>query len=191
MDDIIIKNLNKSFGEKIVIKNYSDIIKAQKVNFIIAKSGAGKTTLVKIMMGLEKADGGYISNMDNIKISAVFQEDRLCEKLDAVANIRLINPENSKEYILKKLEEFGLKDINGKKIENLSGGMKRRVSILRAILAKFDIIFFDEPFQGLDYDTKINTINQINKHIKGKTAIIITHDPTDIEFFDYNILNFN
>lgn len=191
MDDIIIKNLNKSFGEKIVIKNYSDIIKAQKVNFIIAKSGAGKTTLVKIMMGLEKADSGYISNMNNIKISAVFQEDRLCEKLDAVANIRLINPENSKEYILKKLEEFGLKDINGKKIENLSGGMKRRVSILRAILAKFDIIFFDEPFQGLDYDTKINTINQINKHIKGKTAIIITHDPTDIEFFDYNILNFN
>jgi NitT/TauT family transport system ATP-binding protein len=142
----------------------------------MAPSGMGKTTLLRIMMGLEKPDSGKISGMDGLKISAVFQEDRLCEYLNPIANIGLVNSKLTKDEILSALESFGLIECAYRRTSKLSGGMKRRVAILRALLAEYDIMFMDEPFKGLDTGTKDVVISEILSRTKGKTIIFVTHD---------------
>ena len=87
-------------------------------------------------------------------MSAVFQEDRLCKNLSPVSNIRLVAPELKKSDIIAAMEHVGLTGCFSQPVRELSGGMKRRVAILRALLADYDILFLDEPFKGLDADTR-------------------------------------
>ena len=92
MQDIIIRGLCKSFGEKAVLCNVSGTLAAGRITGLMAPSGAGKTTLLRILMGLERADSGRIDGLNGLCISAVFQEDRLCNQLDGVSNLRLVTP---------------------------------------------------------------------------------------------------
>ena len=102
----------------------------------MGKSGLGKTTLLRILMGLEKYDAGSIEGMENKKISAVFQEDRLCENLSAVTNVAIVCEKNvTLQEIRKELENIGLSGSTEKPVKELSGGMKRRVAIIRSIMA--------------------------------------------------------
>ena len=87
---IQITNLNKAYGEHQVLENFCAEIPEGKTTCVMAASGKGKTTLLRILMGLEKPDGGEITGLENKRISAVFQEDRLCENLSTEANIRLV-----------------------------------------------------------------------------------------------------
>ena len=105
---------------------------------IMGKSGIGKSTLLSILMGLEKADEGTVSGMEHQKISVIFQENRLFENLDAVTNIH-ITTGKTKEEITGFLKKMELDDIAGKPVSEYSGGMKRRVAIARALLAEYDI----------------------------------------------------
>ena len=114
-------------------------------------SGIGKTTLAKILMGLTKPDKGRIEGMTGRKLAAVFQEDALIEHWDAVKNIQLVCQGSiSREMIQDEFDCIGLKDYNDKPVSQLSGGMRRRVAILRSIMAESDFIIMDEPFKGLD-----------------------------------------
>ena len=98
MQDIIIRGLCKSFGEKAVLCNVSGTLAAGRITGLMAPSGAGKTTLLRILMGLERADSGRIDGLNGLCISAVFQEDRLCNQLDGVSNLRLVTwPGRSRE----------------------------------------------------------------------------------------------
>ena len=92
MEDIVIRNLCKSFAGKPVLRDFSAVLPVGQVTGLMAPSGAGKTTLLRILMGLERPDGGTIDGLAGLRLSAVFQEDRLCDNLDPSANIRLINP---------------------------------------------------------------------------------------------------
>ena len=118
-------------------------------------SGKGKTTLLRILIGLEKADNGKITGMEGKDISVVFQEDRLCENLNVLSNIRLVQEKKKegKQEFLKKvqkgLEEVGLLECSHQPVKELSGGMKRRVAILRALYAKWDILFFRRTLQRI------------------------------------------
>ena len=141
---------------------------------IMGKSGIGKSTLLSILMGLEKADEGTVSGMEHQKISAIFQENRLFENLDAVTNIHITG-------FLKKME---LDDIAGKPVSEYSGGMKRRVAIARALLAEYDILIMDEPLQGLDAETKEKVATVIKMQTAGKTVLFVTHDEKEAEFFE-------
>ncbi len=171
---ISVKNLCKSFGEKVVLDSYSAQFPLNGMSSIMAPSGRGKTTLFRIMLGLESADSGIIEGIEGKKIVSVFQEDRLCENLSAVANIA-ITSQKPREDIISALKEVGLDGSIDYPVSTLSGGMKRRVAILRALFSDAEIILMDEPFKGLDDITKKLTIALIKKLTEHKTVIFVTH----------------
>ncbi len=172
--DVIIKNLSKAYGSNKVLENISVTFPAREISCVMAPSGKGKTTLFKIIMGLEKADSGEVIIPKDSTLAAVFQEDRLCENLTAEANI-VIATSARKEKIAGALCEIGLNGFEKAAVSTLSGGMKRRVAILRALLSSADIILMDEPFKGLDEDTKHNVMQLVKRYTKEKTVIIVTH----------------
>lgn len=181
---IIFKDISKSYGNKIVLKNFNIDIREGQTTFVLGKSGSGKTTFSKIVLGLEKIDTGEISGLDGKKISVVFQEDRLMENMTICSNFKMtVDSHINRKQIVEKMEKIGLFQPLETKISELSGGMKRRISILRAFLIEFDLIVMDEPFRGLDEETKEKVMNFVIQNIKGKTAIIITHDKDEVEYF--------
>lgn len=177
---LIAENISKSFGENAVIESFSREFSEGKATAILGKSGGGKTTLLNILMGLLSPDGGEVRREG--KISALFQEDRLCENLTASANIRLVTGRRlSKAEINAELAAVGLEGCENKPARVLSGGMKRRAAMLRALLAEYDILFADEPFKGLDEDTKRDVMRYFKEKTAGKTVIFVTHDKDECE----------
>ncbi len=185
MKDIVLSGVSKAYGENLVLNKLSATFEYGKVNAIMSASGVGKTTLLRVMCGLEKMDSGEISGLDVKKIAVVFQEDRLCENLNALANIKFVT-NKSEPQILSALAKIGLSEFEYFPVNKLSGGMKRRVAILRALLSEYDILFLDEPFKGLDVDTKLSVMEYTKEMIKGKTVILITHDEEEAEFLQAN-----
>ena len=181
--DIIVKNLCKTYDRNQVLNHFSCTFREKKMTCIMGKSGIGKSTLLSILMGLEKADEGTVSGMEHQKISAIFQENRLFENLDAVTNIH-ITTGKTKEEIADFLKEMELDDVAGKPVSEYSGGMKRRVAIARALLAEYDILIMDEPLQGLDAETKEKVATVIKTQTAGKTVLFVTHDEKEAEFFE-------
>lgn len=176
-------NVRKVFGENVVLDGFSHEFSDGKTTAVLGRSGCGKSTLLNILMGLTSSDSGEVIRPEGSKISAVFQEDRLCENLTVSANIRLVTGKRfSKEEIAVELVKIGLEDCANKPVRTLSGGMKRRTALLRALLAEYDVLFLDEPFKGLDADTKRNVMRYCKEKINGKTVILVTHDMDECDF---------
>lgn len=187
---IRIRNLSKKYGENVIFKDRSFDLEERKTTAIMGKSGLGKTTLLRILMGLEKYDAGSIEGMENKKISAVFQEDRLCENLPAVTNVAIVCEKNvTLQEIRKELENIGLSGSTEKPVKELSGGMKRRVAIIRSIMADSDIVIFDEPFKGLDVETRKTVIEYLKEKLKDRTVIMVTHDIDEVLALNCKIIN--
>lgn len=182
---IKIKNVSKSFGPKVVIDNLSLSIEEGQGVVLMGPSGCGKTTLAHLVLGILSPDQGSIEGLSGRSIAAVFQEDRLCEQLSAIKNIQLLfKKEKPTAEIMSQFAEVGLsKESAIKPVCELSGGQKRRVAILRAMIANRDFICMDEPFKGLDKETKLNTMHYVKNHIAGKMVLLITHDEDEAEFF--------
>ncbi len=184
---IKIDELNKSFGDTAVFKEFSAEFEDGSVTCIMGSSGIGKTTLLRILMGLEDYDDGHITGLENKTMAAVFQEDRLCENLTVSANIRMTGGKDEKgiseQEVVKYLEIIGMKNMAGKQVSELSGGMKRRVAILRAVLADRDIVFFDEPLKGLDQETEKKVMETIVPLLSGKTVLWVTHREDEAAYF--------
>lgn len=178
--NIKLKNITKSFENKIVLNKLNVEIKEQNITCIMGPSGIGKTTLINILMGLVKADEGTVEGLEGKKIAAVFQEDRLCESIDAIKNVQLVCQKDVTSKIRNEFELVGLTDYENKPISVLSGGMKRRVAIVRALIADSDVIIMDEPFKGLDDEIKHQVVNYIINKTRGKTVIIVTHDKENV-----------
>jgi NitT/TauT family transport system ATP-binding protein len=136
-----------------------------------------------MILGIEKADEGEIEGIPE-KISVVFQEDRLSAEFTPMGNILAVTGKSkSGNEILDVFSDLGLgeKDVLRKKVFKMSGGMKRRVAICRALCAEGNVLILDEPFSGLDEKTKDKVIETIKKYACGKTVILVTHDIEDIE----------
>lgn len=174
-----LKNICKGFDGKTVLHDVSIKIEKGETVLITGASGRGKTTLLRIMMGLTPPDSGELLNTCK-SIAAVFQEDRLPNDFTPYACVKMTAPHGiSKETILSHLAEVGLADSVNKPVSQLSGGMRRRAAIVRAVVCNADIVFFDEPFTGLDRDTKLKTIEYIKRHTQGKTLAFVSHDTED------------
>lgn len=175
MQDIIIKNISKSFGEKQVLSDFSAVLPRGKCSVIRGASGSGKTTVGNILLGLVTPDSGEIQNLPAL-CAAVFQEDRLCESFSVLSNLRFaVGSKVPREELLACLRALGIADRADSPVSGLSGGMKRRVAIARALMSEFDLLILDEPFKGLDEDAIRAAAAEIKKRTEGKTVLLITH----------------
>ena len=175
MQDIRLLNIEKSFGDKAVLKNITLTLPPASRTALMGASGIGKTTLLRILVGLERADAGRVEGLP-ARVSVVFQEDRLCPWLSVRENLRLAAPRATEAEIAKALADLGLSGEENTPAAELSGGMGRRVAIARAILYAGDLFVLDEPFRGLDEDTRARTAAAICEATKGKTLLLVTHD---------------
>ena len=179
-----IKGLTKRFGEKTLFEGLSLTVDGPAV--LWAPSGWGKTTLLRILMGLEAPTSGSVEGVG--RVGAVFQEDRLLEFMPPVGNIRLTAPSLSEEVIQRELEAMELGGCMAQPVRELSGGMRRRVAILRALLAEGDVLLLDEPFKGLDEETKSCVIERTRALSQGKTVVLVTHDEREAKAMGAEII---
>ncbi|MCL2841268.1 MAG: ATP-binding cassette domain-containing protein [Defluviitaleaceae bacterium] len=192
MQTVKLIDISKTYGDNQVLKNISMTMK-QGITCIMGASGRGKTTLAYIIAGLVRPDSGEVHlTKGQKKISLMFQEDRLLEWENAIQNVLFVTKTPILGASYKKHENFeqatalltqaGLADSMYKKTSELSGGMKRRVCLCRALIADYDLLILDEPFKGLDSGIKPSIMEMVKVHTKNKTVICITHDPLEAEF---------
>ena len=157
-------DVSKSYGDKKVLSSLTLHIKERA------------TTVLR----LEKADCGTIRTEG--RVSALFQEDRLIDNLSIMNNLLLVS--DDKARIKELLKESGLEGEEKNRVVTLSGGMKRRVALVRALLTDYDTLLLDEPFSGLDAESKRRISALIRKEVNGRTLVVITHDDDDYSLLD-------
>lgn len=184
--NIELKNISKAFDGKPVLQNFSLSLPAGNRTCIMGPSGCGKTTLLNILTGFVKQDTGTVENRPD-RISMVFQESRLCEDFSALENVRMVALDKT-EQAKDLLARMGLADDMHKKVSALSGGMKRRVSIARALLYDAPLLVMDEPFKGLDENTKETVMQLVHAETEGKTVLFITHDEAEAQHFADHVI---
>ncbi len=174
-----VENLTVQYGGTAVLENFSAEFPDGGVTAVSGRSGCGKTTLLAVLLGLLRPDGGTVSGFR--QPSAVFQEDRLLPFLSAEKNIAVTagcTEAEAGEALLSV--GFDAAD-RGKRAFELSGGMARRVAIVRAMLAPGDAVLLDEPFKGLDERTRAQVVRFVCENRRGRTMVIVTHDPRDAD----------
>lgn len=191
---IEIKRLCKRFGYKEIFKDFNLELTSENINCIIGNSGGGKSTLLNILAGITSKDDGEIIGVNKEDISYVFQEDRLIPWKSIFDNLRLvIKNKHNKEDINKKIDDIlSILDIKEAKFlypDELSGGMKQKVNIARALLYDFNVLLLDEPFRSLDIKIKNSIMNLIRTISKEKeiTIILVSHNKDEVKALADNI----
>ena len=186
-----LRSLSKAYREKEVLSDLSFSLEAGQIYCLMGTSGIGKTTLMRILMGLEVPDKGSAAPeiRPESAISAVFQENRLLGYADAIDNIRIAGGRRglccTPQEVLQNLIE---PEAWQKRTELLSGGMQRRVALARALAVRSGLILMDEPFTGLDEETKKRTIQQILQFREGRTLLVVTHQEEDVQLLGARVL---
>lgn len=177
-DEYVVKlqDISKKYGDNTLFSDLSLLVRPGEKIGIMAPSGFGKSTIFRIILGLEEADNGEVKT--NGRISAVFQEPLLCEKTDIITNMKITGAlQEDTAYFLQKLMPDTKINNN---VETFSLGMKRRCSIIRALLRECDLLVMDEPFASIDEDNRIKAAEVIRERTKEKAIIIFTHSEEDI-----------
>ncbi len=188
MTDIVLQNLTKTYGELTVLQDVCATLPAGHVTCLMARSGGGKTTLLRLLAGLERPDSGEIHGRPG-RCAFVFQEDRLCEAFSAIQNIKIAVPRERHKDIAPLLSSLLLdEEAQRKPVSALSGGMRRRLAIARALLAEGDLLLLDEPFKGLDEETRDTVLAVVKALLRGRTTVLATHDARDAVCFAARVL---
>ena len=175
--DVILREVCKSFGENRVLDRLNWRFPGGQISCVQGPSGCGKTTLLRLIAGLEIPDSGEILGAEGKRISAVFQENRLLENLTAEKNLLLTaKPGFTRTDARNLLDDLGLSDAAQRRVHALSGGMRRRVAVARALAADYELLLLDEPLTGLDGEMRLRVLRRIQAGLNGRTAIWITHD---------------
>ena len=178
-----LRDIHKSYGELPVLDGFSLDLPALKLTAILGPSGCGKTTLLNILSGLTSADSGERPGLAGIPFSYVFQEPRLVPSLTALENVELVlrasfAPPERRERALQFLSEVGLSESRELRPEQLSGGMRQRVSLARAFAYPADVLLLDEPFQSVDLKTRIGLMDALLalQAANPRTVVFVTHE---------------
>lgn len=190
-------HIEKFYSAQPVVRDFNLTMEPGGRYLLMGPSGAGKTTLLRILAGLEQADRGEVEGASG-RIGMVFQEDRLCEEYDAVCNI-LLGMETGGRL---QSESYGMGDLSKKQliesvkvqaasilpeecltkpVGTLSGGMRRRVALLRAVLSGADMLVMDEPFTGLDEKNRVRCAEYVTEQLRGRTLLVTSHREEDVE----------
>lgn len=184
-EGIVLKNVEKRYGDKKVLDNISFKFENGKVYGLMGENGAGKTTLMKILTGLIKQDSGEVVFDEKRTIGALIEEVGAYNHLNAENNLKIF-AEYIREFDRKKipdmLELVGLSDAGKKKVKDYSVGMKKRLGIAIALLNNPSVLVLDEPSCGLDIDGIIATRNIVRDYMRqeGAITLISSHDTRDL-----------
>lgn len=199
MNKIVIKNLTKSFSDKkhskdLLFDNLNLNIKNNQISVIMAPSGYGKTTLFRMIMNVDKNYKGEIlikNHNEDLTLAKkykdkimLFQEDRLIDNASVLTNLKIstrINNNEKLDKIVEYLIDFKLENAKDKKIKDLSGGMKRRVALIKCLMQEKSLVLLDEPLNGLDAKNKEQVIEILKNYQKKNkcTILVIVHDIND------------
>ena len=185
---LTIEHLTKQFGEKTLFRDLCLTVEGPAV--LWAPSGWGKTTLLRILMGLDTPTAGRVRGVG--WAAAVFQEDRLCPQLTALQNVTLVLPGSEKQYkeqIEMDFQQLGM-DAAALALPaaRLSGGQKRRTALLRALWAPSDTLLLDEPFTGMDPDTLAAAAALLRTRCGTKPVLLATHDREAIRLLGWPVV---
>ncbi len=187
MIDVV--GISKSYAGKTILDDIDVRFEDGRIYCLMGKSGIGKTTFLRMIMGLEKPDSGSIT-VDS-DIAAMFQEDRLIMDRTPVDNVYFVTKGHGRysdrKLIAKALSEILPLDCLDKPVSQLSGGMKRRVALARAMLSDRRIVVLDEPFTGLDAEAHGTAIKFILDYQADRTVILVTHDRQDADMLNAGI----
>ncbi len=179
MMDIVLEKVGKAYDGCPVLRDFSARLDAGGALALLGPSGCGKTTVARLILGLEQPDSGHIIGQEQ-DFCCVFQEDRLCPGLSATGNLRLVLPRAWQGAEAVALAELGLSPGDCEKAAGkLSGGEKRRVALARALLAPGEVLVLDEPFKGLDEESKNRAYAFVRARREGRSLLLITHDASE------------
>lgn len=175
--------LSKSFGMHVVFDSFSFRIEDGEHVALSAPSGTGKTTLFRILSGLEKPDRGTLTGADPAKIGYLFQEPRLFPQLTAVENVACVapSPKNALNQAREWLARVGLASAERFLPGELSGGMRQRVALARTLFSDRPVLLLDEPFTALDPELHASIRLLVRDCCRDKTLILASHIPEDLE----------
>ena len=176
----------KKYGEQIIFRDFScklDFMK-HSIYRIEGDSGKGKTSLMRILSSLESLDRGEFSIVlgeaarggNALRSSWMFQENRLLEKLSAMDNLVLIPSFYTASEKIQFFEQLLSGEDFEKRVSEYSGGMKRRLSFLRAMLPDFDLLFLDEPFTGIDEENQLKMERFLLEHLGKRAMVFASHE---------------
>ena len=188
-----IKNLTKRFGKKTIISEFSYHFSEKGLYILRGKSGIGKTTLLRIIAGLDKDYSGEIIEGGIGRISFAFQEYRLFPQLSALENVMIASKDDSdanKNIAMDLLSRLGFSFEEMSLLPSeLSGGMKQRVSLARAFMKNAPVILLDEPTKELDAILCRQVCEMIKKIAEDKLVILVTHRDDDISLLDGELID--
>lgn len=192
---IKISNLYKSYNDKVIFDNFSLTLDDKKVNCILGESGIGKSTLLNILSSLEGYEKGNIEGDSLESVSYVFQDDKLIPYLTVKKNLELFlynyyDEKSGLKELDRILNMLNILEVKNKYPRELSGGIKQRVNIARALLKPSKLILLDEPFKSLDYKTKYCIIKEMKKILEkqNRMVIFVTHDVDEAISMDGRII---
>ena len=180
-------NISHSYGDAPVLKDVSLTLNPGQRLALMGPSGVGKTTLLRVALGLLTPDEGNVENRFR-KTAAVFQEPRLLPWRTAAENVNLVLGDTAAtmEKALSCLKELGLEEAGDKYPRELSGGMQQRVALARALAVEGDLLVLDEPFKGLDEALRQRMLTRIDTE---KAAILlVTHDVREAQALNCRIV---
>lgn len=199
---IQLDHISFSYPDKTIFRDFSmEVAQGERI-CLMGPSGMGKTTLLSLLTGHLQVDHGSITGTDHCSISMVFQEDRLCKKATAMQNIllgccrgmmpqmpfemRRIENDHSgqttkRDRVLRHLDRVDLAQAADLPAEKLSGGMKRRVCLVRAMLSQSNLVILDEPFTGMDSAHKRQAIDYIDQSLHGRALLMVSHERQDAD----------
>ena len=183
--DVVLRGVRRQFADLVVLDDFHMTLDAGKVTALRGPNGTGKTTVARLVLGLDPPDAGTVEGHQGRVRAAVFQENRLCAHLSAIANVRLVLDRSDWAIAEQHLRRVGLGGAAlVTPVGKLSGGQRRRVAIVRALAGSADLVVLDEPYSGLDVEGKPAVQEYVRERVQGRTTLLITHDQPDARWLD-------
>lgn len=181
-------NVSKKFGDKIIFDKLNLEFDANECVAITGRSGIGKTTFLNVIAGVTSFEGEIMARG---KVAYMLQEDVFIENLSVADNLKLFT-KKARAEVLKMLSDLGMREVADLLPCELSGGMQRRVSFLRALYFDADILLLDEPFKSLDEQTSALCVRYLSQFLQQnkRLVIIVTHNISELKILNARVLDF-
>lgn len=168
-------------GDREILHRVSLTLDDAQPVVLLGPSGIGKTTLLRILAGLERPHSGTVSGLPpHGRVAVLFQEDRLFPTMRVWDNLHLVCPAMTREQAVQLLHELGLDaSVLSHYPRQLSGGMRRRVALARALSFPAQAVLLDEPCQGLDAQARTQALESIARHTRGRPLLVVSHERED------------